>query len=93
MDIVCKEKYNVIFWRNSPSEEWNCEDLDVVINAYEEDPYCDLEYWTTVHPVGNEEKDLYYLFTCDHCKQTVAALDREHGYKYCPYCGSAIWSE
>ena len=50
MDIVCKEKHNVIFWRNTPAEEWSCEDLDVMVNTYEDlfygrgKSYTELEY-------------------------------------------------
>ena len=90
MDIICKEKYNVIFWRNSRDEEWNCEDLDVIINAYQDEPYCELNYWTAVHPADDEEKDLYYLWICDRCEAVVPTLDMNHDLEFCPHCGRAI---
>ena len=92
MDIVCKEKYNVIFWRKSPSDEWQCEDLDVVIDAYETQPYTELEYWKTVR--GEESgKDLYHIFKCKECDQLILTVDLDHDYHYCPHCGRAVWSE
>ena len=92
MDIICKEKYNVIFWRNSPHEEWQCEDLDVVINAYQDEPYTELEFWTTV--CGEESgKELYHVFKCKRCDGLILTVDKNHDYKFCPHCGGAIWSE
>ena len=90
MDIICKVKYNTIFWRNSHDEEWHNAPLDQMIEIYQNEPYCELNYWTTVHPEDNEEKELYHLFECDNCGKVVAALDKNHDYAYCPYCGSAI---
>ena len=92
MEVVCKEKYNVIFWRNSPAEEWNCEDLDVIIDAYQDEPYTELEYWK---PVKRENTDeiLYHVFFCKECDQPVLTVDANHEYKFCPHCGRAIWSE
>lgn len=92
MDIICKEKYNVIFWRNSPSEEWQCEDLDVVIDAYQDEPYTELELWKVVYKEGTEEP-LYYVYECKKCDELILTVDADHGYKFCPHCGRAIWSE
>ena len=92
MDVICKEKYNVIFWRNSPSEEWNCEDLDVIIDAYQDEPYTDIEYWTTICKEDTEEP-MYYAFRCARCGEIILTLDLNHEYKFCPHCGRAVWSE
>ena len=89
MDIVCKEKYNVIFWRNSHDEEWNCEDLDVIINAYQEESYTEIEFWKTVCREGTEEP-LYHVFECKACGELILTVDIDHGYKFCPHCGRAI---
>lgn len=93
MDIICKEKYNVIFWRNSHDEEWNCEDLDVIINAYQDEPYCEFKYWVAVHPENDKTKDLYHLWTCSRCGVVSASLDKELDFDFCPHCGRAIWKD
>ena len=92
MDVICKEKFNVIFWRKSHDEEWNCEDLDVMINAYQDEPYTEFTYW---EPVKREdsEKILYHVYFCQKCNMPVLSVDEEHGYKYCPHCGRAIWRD
>lgn len=92
MKVVCKEKYNVIFWRNEPNEEWNCEDLDVMIDAYQTEPYTDMDY---IAPVRRENTNeiLYHIFKCRQCEKAILTVDANHEYKFCPHCGRAIWSE
>ena len=90
MDIISKEKYNVIFWRNSPRDEWQNAPLDEVINAYQDEPYTELKYWTTVHREGTDT-ELYHLFDCEKCGKVIATLDKEHDLEFCPYCGRAIF--
>lgn len=97
MDIVCKEKHNVIFWRNTPAEEWSCEDLDVMVNTYEKlvkgetDSYTELEYFAPVKRDGTDDI-LYHIFKCRNCAKTILTVDANHEYKYCPHCGAAIRS-
>ena len=92
MDVVCKPKYNVIFWRNSADEEWQCEDLDTMIEAYTDEPYTDLDY---IAPVREENmgKILYHIFKCRKCEKTVLTVDANPEYEFCPHCGRAIWRE
>lgn len=90
MDIICKEKYNVIFWRNNSNEEWSCEDLDVIINAYQDEPYTELEFWTTVRREDTDE-ELYHVFKCKRCEELILTVDINHDYEFCPHCGRAIW--
>lgn len=92
MDIVCKPKYNVIFWRENEEDEWQCENLDTMIESYGVDSYTELEYW---QPVRREDSEdiLYHVFFCQRCKKPILAVDANHGYKFCPHCGRAIWSE
>ena len=90
MDIICKEKYNVIFWRNSATDEWENAPLDEVVDMYRCEPYCALNYWTTVHEEGTG-KELYHLFNCSECGAVVATLDKVHDLNYCPHCGKMIF--
>lgn len=92
MDIVCDVKHNAIFWRNSAKDEWSCEDLDVMIQAYEDEPYTNLTYWTTVYK-ENTEEPLYYVFRCEECGEPVLTVDMNHDYEFCPHCGRAIWRD
>ena len=92
MDVICKEKYNVIFWRNNPNEEWSCEDLDTMIDAYQTEAYTDLEYWQPVRREGTDEI-LYHVFFCKECGKSILAVDANHDYRYCPHCGRAIWRD
>lgn len=88
MNIICKPTYDVIFWRESEGEEWNQASLTEVMEAYTDEPYCQLEYW---QPVKDEnEKELYYLFTCSRCGMVTAALDPAHDFDFCPHCGRAV---
>lgn len=90
MDIIAKEKYDVVFWRNTPDEAWEQAPLSYLIEAYENEPYCDFIYWTAVHPESDETKDLYHLWTCSECGAVTASLDKEHDFEFCPHCGRAI---
>lgn len=92
MEVICAPDMNVIFWRENARGEWQSTDLDEMIRAYEDEPYTDLIYRNTVYRESTEEP-LYYAFECDKCKEIILAVDANHGYQYCPYCGRAIWSE
>lgn len=90
MDIICKPSYDVVFWRHTPNEDWAQASLSDVIEAYEDEPYCDFIYWTAVHPESDETKDLYHLWTCSECGVVSVSLDKEHDFEFCPHCGRAI---
>ena len=92
MDVICKPKYNVVFWRKSADEDWQCEDLDTIIEAYTDEPYTDLDY---IAPVRRENTNeiLYHIFKCRKCEKTILTVDANHEYEYCPHCGRAIWRE
>lgn len=87
MDIICKPRYNVIFWRNSDELLWKQAKLDELLQTHEKDS-CMLEYWTTVHTTNGRE--LYSMFICDKCDEITATLDKEHDLTYCPHCGRRI---
>lgn len=88
MDIITKPKHNAIFWRGSEDEPWEQADLDELVLAYEKQNYCELEHWMTVHTLDG--KELYSMFICDNCDETITTLDKEHDLVYCPYCGRRI---
>lgn len=92
MDVICKPKYNVIFWRNPGEEEWNCEDLDEIIESYQCEPFTELRYIAPVHR-ENSDEILYHIFECSECEKTILTVDVNHGYEFCPHCGRAIWRE
>ena len=93
MEIISKSKYDVVFWKESHDEEWQQAKLSEVVAAYVEEPYCEMEYWTAVHPESDETKDLYHLWICSKCGIVSASLDKEHDFNYCPHCGKAVWKE
>lgn len=92
MDVICKPKYNVIFWRNSANDNWQCEDLEAMITAYTDEPYTELEYWQPVRREGSEEI-LYHVYFCQKCRGPILSVDADPEYKFCPHCGRAIWRE
>ena len=92
MDIICKPSYNAIFWRNSPDQEWEQAYLDEVVSAYADEPYTEFDLWQPVKREGTDEI-LYYVFYCQECHEPVLSVDANHGYKFCPHCGRAVWQE
>lgn len=92
MDIITKPRYNAIFWRNSVNEPWQQADLDEMISAYTDEPYTAFELWRPVKREGTDEI-LYYVFYCEECHEPVLSVDVNHGYKFCPHCGRAVWQE
>ena len=92
MDIICKPKYNVVFWRESADEDWHYENLDTVVESYTDIPQTELDY---VAPVRRENTGeiLYHIFKCRECDKTVLTVDANHEYEFCPHCGRAIWRQ
>lgn len=89
MDIICKPKYNAIFWRNSEDEKWNQANLKELINDYEDEPVTIFNLWETV--TGEKSgKFLYNVWECSACENLILTVDEYHGYQYCPHCGRMI---
>ena len=89
MDIICKPKYNAIFWRNSSDEKWKQGDLTEILERHDEEPITILNLWETVRKEGTDEF-LYNVWECAACGELVLTVDEEHGYSYCPHCGTMI---
>jgi len=89
MEVICKEKYNVIFWRDSHGGDWNHAEIDELIHAYEDEPFTELELFKTVRR-ENTDIDLYYAFKCKNCDEMILTVDANHGYQFCPHCGAAV---
>lgn len=89
MDIICKPKYNAIFWRNSDNEAWKQGDLTEILEHYEDEPITILNLWETVHREGTDDF-LYNIWECAACEKLVLTVDEEHGYSYCPHCSRMI---
>ena len=90
MEIICKEKLNIIFWRYEPGNDWSWANLDEMIEAYDSEPYTELEYAFPVKREGTDEV-LYHVFKCKECEKMIPTVDSNHEYEFCPYCGRAIW--
>ena len=89
MDIICKPKYNAIFWRNSKNDRWKQGDLTEILECHDEEPITVLNLWETVRREGTDEF-LYNVWECTACGELVLTVDEEHGYSYCPHCGTMI---
>lgn len=89
MEVICKPKYNAIFWRKDANELWSYADLDEMIHDYEDDSCTRLDYAWPVKRAGTDEI-LYYVYFCHECDECIISVDPDPGYKYCPHCGHRL---
>ena len=88
MEVVCKEKFNTIFWRHDPNKEWNQAYIDDVIEAYEDSLATTLDFaWTVKNATGDI---IYYVYFCHNCGKVVVSEDPNPGFEYCPHCGRKL---
>lgn len=91
MEVICKPKYNAIFWRENASEDWDWTELDDMIHDYTDNPKTTLDFAWTVKKAGTDEI-LYYVYFCDECEECIISVDPDPGYEYCPHCGRKVRS-
>ena len=89
MEVICKPKYNSIFWRENANEDWDWTELDDMIHDYIGKPRTRLDYAWPVRKAGTDEI-LYYVYFCRACDECVITVDPNPGYKYCPHCGTPL---
>lgn len=92
MDIICKPKYNAIFWRESDVEKWTQAKLIDLIDNYNNRSVTTLNLWQSVCS-SKTGKFLYNVWECAVCDELICVDEEEHGYNYCPYCGRLIVDE
>ena len=91
MEVICKPKYNSIFWRKDSNDSWSYADLDDMIHEYGYEEYTTLDFAWTVKKAGTDEI-LYYVYFCDECEECIISVDPDPGYEYCPHCGRKVRS-
>ena len=75
MEVICKPKYNSIFWRKDSNDSWNYADLDNVIRAYGYEEYTTLDFKWPVKRADSDEI-LYYVYFCYECEKYIICLYR-----------------
>lgn len=89
MEVICKPKYNSIFWRKDSTDVWSGTDLDDMIQNYISEPTTTLEFAWVVKKAGTDDI-LYYVYFCKECEECIISVDPNPNYKYCPHCGRKL---